>query len=52
MATLDHIPSPLSATTTRKNDESIKRSQHKRKKIEKVALSSNVYMLRYHVFLA
>jgi hypothetical protein len=44
-----HIPSPLFATTTRKNDESIKRPQCKKKEAEKVGPSSDVYMLGYHV---
>jgi len=44
-----HIPLPLFAMTTRKNDESIEHPQRKKKKVEKVGPSSDVYMLGYHV---
>jgi hypothetical protein len=43
-----HFPSPLSTTTTRKNDESIECPQRKKEKTEKACPSSNVYMLGYH----
>jgi hypothetical protein len=53
-----YIPSPLSTTTTRKNDKSVEHPQRKKKKAKKAGPSSDVYMsflfflsLLYNVFL-